>query len=576
MPGITDVTQPEEARTVRVVIDGLVGGASTRTFPHLLPDNKLAVADNVVFGQDGVVAKRPGNIKYGGNGVTGSSASALSMYRYYPATGSPQLIVQSGGKLFRGTDSNGTFTAAVTGVSSSTPGHYSAMYDPDFSTPDTCFFYCDGSSVPRVFNATTAGTVSTAAGFLPTNRAGTAPITPRFVQSWDFHLVYAGEPTEPTAVYISDALRPERFSGFTLTDSAGVNYIPYFPSGRDGNLGRITGLSIIGTNLIIFYQNGIIGGVNNGTYGAFQYQFYRISSSVGCVSPESIVAFDGYVIFYGGDKFYACDAQNVYPLPDEYPTFYGVQTLASGMPNIADRTTVVGCRRSNQYWASYRSTSSPGPQDTILVFDIAANGGWQPGASGYGSVAATGSGSGGAWSRWLGLNLSCSVECRGAGDSFQFFWGSSQSDQIAQHDMGTYSDFGNPISVEIRSKSFFLDQPANLKLVNHIYPVVAYVASSPSFTSSIQTYAFVNTNRFFSNQVTENVMVPGVTYGNSQYGTIRYADGSATLQDTLNSYPPTGGFNEGFSFAAGAIENSIYQFALIGFVLEVIVEPVSP
>jgi hypothetical protein len=73
---------PGQPNTVRAVVAELTGGLSTRTYPHILPSNYLSVATNVIFRQDGIISKRPGNIYYGsGTGQTGSGVPIESLFR---------------------------------------------------------------------------------------------------------------------------------------------------------------------------------------------------------------------------------------------------------------------------------------------------------------------------------------------------------------------------------------------------------------------------------------------------------------------------------------------------------------
>jgi len=550
----------------RIALTDIAGGWSTRSYPHLLKSNQLVVADNVVYYRDGLVSKRPGNAVYGnGTGKIGTGTPVLDMTRFYkgtPPTGT--LVAHSGTGLYSGNDVTGAFTAINAGMSASARATYAQMYDPDFNAGagGTALFVADGNRIPQTWDGATFVAVQTGGVYLPNGRTG-APITPAFVADWNHVLCYAGEPTEPQALYISDALRPERFTGFSFIDSAASSYIPYFPGGRDSTLGPITGIRALGAHLVIFYHSGIVIGINTGSYGAFQYQFGRISSSVGCKSPRSIVAFDTFLAFHGGDKFYATDAQSLYPLPDELPTLYANNSRSVQPPEIKNNATVVGVRRGSQYWASYDSTGS-GLSDKIAVFDLAANNGWQ-----YGQQ------EGGAWARWpSGMRLNCGLECRGPGDTFQVYWGSSADDTVYQHDVGTYDDAGAPISVEVRAKSFFLGRPLGSKSVLSLYCMMVYDLRAGAYVSTLQPYVWYDAQQDVAPTSSVNVMNPGVLFGTRIFGTFTFQPTVTSIQLSPKAFPSNQG--PGLSISPGVSESSGNSFNIIGFVMEVVTDPNPP
>jgi hypothetical protein len=569
--------------TFRIHVDKLDGGWSTRTIPTQLPDNKLAIADNVVYSQDGLVSKRPGNIPYGsvnalpstvyGSGAIygqgelyeyaghlGSGQPILALTRFYPNVRAHGILyAQSGGQLWQGNDANGSWTA-VAGItlSSTRAACFTPMYDPDMSTgAATALFITDGVHLPQIYDGTNVAAVQTGGVFLPNGRTG-APITPLYSCNWDYHLCYAGEPTEPSALYISDALRPERFTGVNYIDSALSSYVPYYPAGRDGALGRITGIVPLNAVLLIFFEQGVVIASNTGSYGATQYQFSRLSSIVGAVSPRSIVAMDSAVFFFGGDRFYATDSQSIAPLADDLPSLYTHTSRSISPPEISDACTVVGVRRGSQYWACYDSVAG-GKLGRIVVFDTAANGGWQFPSTAV--VTSAGFQQGGAWSRWpTGMTLGAAVECRGPYDSstFPFFWGSSRDDIVAQHDTGVFADFNAPITFEARSKSFYLEKPLSHKTLQGMYVLCVFDVGSTPATFAISPYVVEDyaTVAAYAQPIT----LPGTDAGFTLIPIKAYAQqiGPCT------------------AIGVGIVESSKTSFAIVGLVLEVTVDPVAP
>lgn len=494
------------------------------------------------------------------------------MFRAYPPDVPPFLLVQSGNSLYIGNDLDGTFNIVPT-FTGTYDNHctYQQQYNPKINK--WCIFICDGVHVPRVCTSDGAiNSVATGAGWLPNSMTTLGPITPKYVAEWQYSLVYAGEPSDPTSLYISDPLNPEAFNGFSITDSQGVNYIPYYPAGRDGSLGVITGIAVVGANLVIFYTNGIVTATNTGAYGALEYTFQRLSSSIGCVAPRSIVLMDGYVAFYGGTRMYCTDgATYLSPIPDELPTYYNGNQFSARPALIKTDSTVFGVRHYDEIIWSFDSTGT-GILDTQIVFNQAANKNWAPGNL-----------VGGAWSTWTGMAINAAVDCRGPGDIGQFFWGSSLGDVIGQHDAtnnGTsitsaFSDFGKPIAVEIRAKSFFFDKPAHLKFVQALYVMCVFDTQGAAYNVSITPYIYFDQAQVFSpNPIQFTVAAGGTTWGSQPWGTFIFESAELTYQNSQKSY-----FNSnslGQSVSPGITESSVYPINLIGFIIEATIDPPQP
>lgn len=555
-------------KTFRVSIEQLDSGLNTRAYPHTLPDRFLTVADNVVFLRDGLVSKRPGNIAYGnGTGITGGGQPVSSVARFYPVAGPPKLLAHSGVNLYAGNDATGAFTLINAGMTSGARETYAQMFDPDMTSgAAAALFICDGKRIPQQWDGVNFVPVQTGGVFFPNGPTGN-PITPQFCTDWGYHMVYAGDPTDPTAIWISDAMRPQRFTGISYVDSGGSSYLPFYPAGRSGTMGVITGLVPISANsLLIFYTNGIVVAQNTGTVGAFEFAFSIISRRIGCPSPFSIVPFDNYVVFFGGDRFYATNGSSMQPLPDRIPTIYARNSQSAQPPEIFDITKVVAFRHGTQYVASY-TIDNTGSTRRAVVFDTASRGGFMFGffPRGYDED------NGGAWSRWLGMNVNCAVECRGPGDTFQVFWGASDSDLVAQFDPvgGAHSDFGNPISLELRAKAFTMNKLYAPKMLEAMYLILVYDASS-TYTSTVTAYIVRDQIADDAQPLSVEVTPQGTLYGEGNFGDFNYESSASVLQTTLKAYPsaPT----QAFSIAPGLVESSTHPFNLIGFAMELIVD----
>ena len=558
-------------KTVRMTIDQLQGGWSTRSFPHALKDNQCQALDNFVHLRDNIWSVRPGNINYGGGtGATGSGVASVAGTRFYfgASTVTGQLLVHSGAHMYTGVDLTGAFTSINASMSTTQPATFAQMYDPDnLAGANTTLFICDGSRSPRRWDGTNFSATQVGFPFLPVGVQSGVSITPLYVTDWNYSLVYANEPTDQTAVWISDQLRPERFTSTAIQDSAGTTYFPYYPGGKNSALGVITGIRSFGPFLIVFFTAGVVVGLNTGSYGAFQYIWTTISRTTGCTSPRSIVAMDYGVIFFGGDRFYVTDGYAIYPLPDELPTVYSNDNISQQPPEIANPTTVCAARNGLSYMASYETTVGGG-QTRVLNFDEQANGGWQYTAS-----------TGGAWMRFpTGMPMAWGVDCRGPGDAatFPFFWGSSQGDVIAQYDApgAANTDFGVAISFNIATKGFFLERAAHPKTIISFYPIIVSTRFG-SYSFELQPYAiFDNGNEFNFTPIEYNVIAAGVLYGAMKYGAFTYGT-AGTLYDvfTTETYPNQAPVApKGKSFAVGLSGSTSEPFNIVGFVVNVILD----
>jgi hypothetical protein len=211
----------------------LSGGRNTRKDPHALDRNQLATSDNTLMLQGNTIAKRPGSIfipgisagTISGGGISaggtgfGVSLSGMVEGRFANIT---TLVVQAGNRVAMapvqlpvvsvgiaqwisvGTISGGTMQAAQ-------------LYDPQNSNgPDGSLFITTGFDVPQVL--TGIGQRLTPITYLHANQVPTKadgsgkPITPAYCATLFSSLFYAGEPTDPSMLYISDPFRPESFT----------------------------------------------------------------------------------------------------------------------------------------------------------------------------------------------------------------------------------------------------------------------------------------------------------------------------------------------------------------------------
>jgi len=318
----------------------LGGGRNTRKDPHAIKRNQLAVSINGWIPAANSFGKRPGNSALLAATATGSAApgSGLVVVRFNDVS---NVIVQSAGHLYAAQVTDAAFTSIATGVNSSAKLLNAAqIYDP--AQTATCAFIVNGHDAPRIWEGPGNSCVSLTSASAPLNHSGSAVITPAYVMSFFNSIWYSGEPTEPTAVYISDPTAPESFTyGGNLPGAAYLGYFIGFNDGVAG--GNITGIMPISASSVMIYKESAIYRMDHiGYYGDIgPWDVNLVSATVGCVSPKSLVNFDTFHVFLGQDGVYTCDGQNISqrPISDNNPDLFEGYTAA-----ILDRTTAVGVR----------------------------------------------------------------------------------------------------------------------------------------------------------------------------------------------------------------------------------------
>ena len=144
---------------------------------------------------------------------------------------------------------------------------------------------------------------------MPTKSDGSGkPITPAYIATLFDSLFYAGEPTDPSMLYISNPFLPEQFTENLVVPTASITGSSYIglPVGRgDGIGGGINfGLAPMGSAMIVYKQSAIYAVTQLSIAGDSVWGSSIQSSSVGCMAPRSLVAFDTFHCFLGIDGVY--------------------------------------------------------------------------------------------------------------------------------------------------------------------------------------------------------------------------------------------------------------------------------
>jgi hypothetical protein len=353
----------QQGSNQRIVVPymDLSGGLNTRKDAHALNRNELAVLQNAWYAYGQSLGKRPGlTSMVSVSGATGAGTGIISIIaaRFQ---GISYLVIQDfNGNIYYapavdGKGSAGAYSWTQIGsISKSGVMRGAQMYDPQRNSD--CLFIVSGQDVPQFWQGpgdTSLHQVDTSVNHLPTQTNSlTLPITPAYVATLgnNSHLFYSGDPTAPSAVYISDPFFPESFSTpLTQVNPMKGAYNPALVGNNDGvDGGAITGMQTLGSSMLIFKQSAVYVMVETQLFGDVAFQVQNVSSTVGCLSPRSIVAMDGFVCFLAVDGIYMTDGNTCQQISGNVPTFF--DSTVSGSPAlISDRTTAIAARHGTRY-----------------------------------------------------------------------------------------------------------------------------------------------------------------------------------------------------------------------------------
>jgi hypothetical protein len=538
---------------------------NTKKDPHALSRNQLAVSVNGWYGTGNAFSKRPGNAQLGTVPLaTGSGYGAQSMTsgRFANVT---WLLVQSAGTVYA-CAVNGSSWTSIGSVAAGGVLRSAQLFDP--STSLDTMFCVDGKVSPRGYTGGGSFTTLTV-GNLPKNHSGAAPITPKFVSTLFSHLFYAGEPTEPSAVYISDAFKPQSFTQNAIINPGGIDtggtYIPYFVGRNDGiSGGDITGLSPIGGvgAMIVYKQAAIYRGTQIGLQGDSVWQWVLVSASVGMVAPQSLVAFDTFHCFLGLDGVYVCDGSSVTRISDNVPTFFD-STLTGTNASILDRTTAVGVRDGQRYLLFFDdgggASTAAGHPTTGVWFDFAHLD--EDGKPTCGVIS--------------GMVVGGAVALRGPSDSGDFAWADAVVDNVGQFGVG-YSDYGADITTSFAGKADSFDDIFGQDAIicaKHLHQAQLVISLPQSQPGEILRFMGMFTFDYLSRQQsfgqTLQVMASsGAIVGSSTVGTAIVGDAAGQVKaQPVRLDAQNGG--DGHFIQATFTETSSFPWTTLGYVLRV-------
>jgi hypothetical protein len=560
------------------------GGLNTKRDVHALDRNMLAVSINGWPAYDNVIAKRPAsqfyvNTSTGATGLGGTGTTIVATRWTVGGVSTTVLLAQNGTALAYAAVGSGSWTNISTAMGAGAKRiHVAQMFDPT-SGAIQCFI-CNGVDTPWMWSgpgSTTLTHVTTTAGYLPTNGSGGAPITPRFVCTVGNNsvLVYSGEPTSTTAVYISNAFYPQQFSqGATTSGPYPGAYQPYLIGFNDGvNGGAVTGITSLQGNILCFKESAIYRGqfvnIYSTTYG---FQWQTVSASRGMVAPESLASFDTYDVFLSNDGVYYTDGYQVQQISANVPTFFDGSLNGYG-PICLAYTTAVGVRCGSRYiiWYDRGLPNAPGAPAGYPTSGV-----WFDFAKPDISLLPQAGEIQGALSQYpftASMPVAGAAQLNGPNDQGLFVWTSATADQVALFGLG-FVEFGGAISTtfagpadrfpQVSRDSSFFDR----KSIKSARFAIAANATGGELTF---TATFTNDFLLSTSASATTPTAPGssgAVFGTGIFGTSTFGSGTTgTAYEPVTITPSAQAY--GRMIQTMISETSTTEWMLLGYMLEI-------
>lgn len=297
--------------------------------PHLIGDGATPNVANVDFSESfGRLTKRKGfSVHTSGTGAT----PVCGLYEYVQADGDQFLVAAKNDDVYNITAGN--WSTSILNAAGLNGAHV------NFTT------FNDLLIIVSVNLTTSKWTGSGSAADL----LGTPPSNVKYIDTHKRRVFMANSSAGASRLHFSALDDPE---DWTTTNDAGFIDIGL----GDGDV--ITGIKSIGTVLLIFKNRSTWA-----LYGSSPstYSVRKLSPSVGCVAPKSIVACDKFAIFLSGDGVYSANSDGVALVS------YNIKPTIEAIANATKALACAG-KYKTQYWLAV-DTNADGLNDEVYYLD---------------------------------------------------------------------------------------------------------------------------------------------------------------------------------------------------------------
>jgi hypothetical protein len=557
---------------------------NTKRDVHALGPDELAVSINGWPSADNVIGKRPASTNYvntstGATGMGGTGTTIVATRWTVAGLSTTVLLAQNGTKLAYAAVGASSWTNISTAMGANAQRiHVAQMFDP-LSGANQCFI-CNGVDQPWMWAGpgNNALTQTSTANGLPVNATNGNGITPRFVTTVGNNsvLVYSGEKTSGTAVYVSNAFFPQAFtqSSASTTVYPG-SYQPYLIGFNDGvNGGNVTGITSLQGNIIAFKESAIYRGQFVNVYGTtYGFQWQTVSANRGMVAPESLAAFDTYLVFLSNDGVYYTDGYQQQQISGNVPTFFDGSLNGYG-PLCLSYPTAVGVRCGSRYvvWYDRGLPSAPG-----AAAGYPTSGVWFD----FSKVDASGLPQAGEMHGALSeypftatMNVAGACQLNGPYDTGLFVWTSATADQVSLFGLGFAEYAGNITTTFAGGADRFRQLASDSSFFDYKHVSQARLAIAAAITTTSQLTFNVTFTTDFLMTTSASALTPVIpgsgtaVFGSGTFGTSVFGSGNgATLYAPVTIVPESSA--DGRMIQTMISETSTTQWLLLGYALEV-------
>lgn len=554
---------------------------NTKRDVHALDRDMLSVSINGWPAWDNTSAKRPASqftiTANGATGMGGTGTTIVATRWAVAGVSTTVLLAQNGRNLAFAAVGAVAWTPIVTtmGVGAKRI-HVAQMFDP-LTAANQCFI-CNGVDLPWMWAGpgNNALTQTSVVNGLPVNAGGATGITPRFVTTVGNNsvLCYSGEPTSPTAVYISNAFFPQAFTQSSSSSTAYPGaYQPYLVGFNDGvGGGSVTGITSLQGNIILFKESAIYRGQFVSVYGAtYGFQWQNVTPEHGMVAPESLASFGTYDVFLSNDGVYYTDGYQIQQISANVPTFFDGSLNGFGAICLAN-ATAVGVRCGSRYiiWYDRGLPTAPGvaagfPTSGVWFdfskpdVDALPCAGEMHGALSQYPFSAT-------------MPVAGACQLNGPNDSGLFVWTSATGDVVSLFGMG-FIEFGGFITTTfagpadrfpmVAADSAFFD-------FKHVHRAWFAIAATLTSTSQLTFNATWTTDYLMTTSASAlTPVIPGsgtAVFGTGVFGSAVFgAGGNATTYAPVTFTPGA----DGRVIQTMISETSSTEWLLLGYTLEI-------
>jgi hypothetical protein len=182
---------------------------------------------------------------------------------------------------------------------------------------------------------------------------GSVLTDPKFCEDFANHLFISGDPAEPQNVVFSAPLDP---TDFTPANGAGVINVGF----------DVTAMRAFRNQLFIFGDNQIKKIVGN-SFADFQLQ--DVTKNLGCVAPDTVVEFNGDLIFLGPDGIRPISATDRIGDIELRSLSKAVQRVFNNFYDVEDITTalIIVVRKKSQFRFLFSGAESSGIIGSIRI-----------------------------------------------------------------------------------------------------------------------------------------------------------------------------------------------------------------